>query len=277
MRTMDVFRPTELLRELTGSDLHSALDESRQQDFWVAYQPIVGPDGISDLRGAEALMRWQHPLHGVQVPSTFIPAMERNGKIRNVGEWVLREACVQASLWRKTVPGFEIHVNTSPLQLLDQNFVDAVAVALDAAELPANALNLEITENIFIGNADTMNSCLRGLADLGVRLFIDDFGTGFSSISYIRRMPFSGIKIDRSFIQGLGDDPRDRAMIRWMVNLAQAFRLDVIAEGIETELEASTVQEQGVNKLQGFLYGRALPASDFGRRYTNLRLSTGIK
>jgi EAL domain-containing protein (putative c-di-GMP-specific phosphodiesterase class I) len=273
---MDVFRPTELLRELAGADLHEALDESREQDFWVAYQPIVGPGGISDVRGAEALMRWQHPLHGVQVPSTFIPAMERTGKIRSIGEWVLREACAQASCWRKTNPSFEIHVNTSPLQLLDQGFVDAVATALDAADLPAEALSLEITENIFIGNAETMNSCLRGLADLGVRLFIDDFGTGFSSISYIRRMPFAGIKIDRSFIQGLGDDPRDRAMILWMVNLAEAFRLDVIAEGIETELEASTVCEQGVSKLQGFLYGRALPASEFSYRYASQLLAAGI-
>jgi EAL domain-containing protein (putative c-di-GMP-specific phosphodiesterase class I) len=220
----------------------------------VYYQPIV------DVRtgwigGVEALVRWQHPTRGLLAPAAFIPLAEETGLIHEIGRKVLRQACAQARQWQlelDTVPRLSVSVNLSPRQLTDPTLLADVAAALDAADLAAESLTLEITESAMMHDTETAVMRLEQLKQLGVQLAVDDFGTGYSSLSYLQRFPIDILKIDRSFVSGIDGDAEESALARAIVRLAQTLQLNAVAEGVETESQLDRLREMGCRWAQGY-------------------------
>ena len=224
------------------------------------YQPIVSFDGWR-VTAAEALVRWQHPERGLVLPEDFVPLAEESGLILPLGRWVLVEACRQLAAWRAAGrAGLRVTVNLSPRQFADPDLIDVVADALARAGLPADALWLEITETVLMEEVEATAETLLALKGLGVHLSVDDFGTGYSSLSYLKRFPVDVLKIDRSFIDGLGTDSEDGAIVLAIISLAQALRLDVVAEGVEHFHQLQALHRLGCNAVQGFLLGRPTSA-----------------
>jgi EAL domain-containing protein (putative c-di-GMP-specific phosphodiesterase class I) len=213
--------------------------------------------------GAEALVRWRDPELGEMSPGRFIPVAEETGFIIAIGDWVLTQAVNQCAAWRLRGHVLPVSVNVSALQFQQADFYDRVALALQTARLPANLLELELTETILVGDVQDMTARLQRLHDLGVRLAIDDFGTGYSSLGYLKRFPIDRLKIDRSFIDKLPDDESDAVITRAVIHLARALNLKVIAEGVETDAQRHFLLEAGCDEFQGWLFSPAVPAGDF--------------
>ncbi len=246
----------------TETDLLRAL-QARQ--FVLHFQPTIDL-ASGGVIGAEALIRWQHPERGLIQPGEFIPIAEETGHIVEIGAWVLGEACEWARRWRLTDPGFTVAVNVSGRQLVDEAFLDTVRHALDAHDLPAQALVLEMTESMLIERTDVTISLLHRLKALGVGLAIDDFGTGYSSLSYLGKFPVDTLKIDRSFIDKLGDSGEDKfELTRAIVRLGATMNLTTVAEGIEEEAQLSILRSMGCLNGQGFLFSRPVPGDQFAR------------
>ena len=232
----------------------------RRGEISVAFQPIVD---IADgrLRGAEALMRWTHPLYGAVAPVEFVALAEETGIIRTLGLEVLREATHQAARWReRSAPNFYISVNVSPVQL-DGDFVGSVDEILAATGLDPRALVLEVTESVLVTDFGESVAILQALRDRGTRIAIDDFGTGYASLSYARHLPVDLVKIDRSFTSDLGKD--GPSIVPTVMQLAQTLRASVVAEGIETEDQAELLVGLECTLGQGHLYAPALPEATF--------------
>jgi diguanylate cyclase (GGDEF)-like protein/PAS domain S-box-containing protein len=232
--------------------------------FRLHYQPQLEVDG-GRIVGAEALVRWRDPELGDVSPGEFIPVAEESGFIVAIDEWVLREAVRQAAAWHADGLGLVMSVNLSALQFKQPGFVDRVASVLREFGLPPRWLELELTESILIQDADEAMLKLQALARLGVKLAIDDFGTGYSSLGYLKRFPIGRLKIDRSFVGGLPDAQSDAAIVRAVVDMARALRLDVVAEGVENEAQRRFLQRCGCAHYQGFLAAPALEPSAFER------------
>jgi diguanylate cyclase (GGDEF)-like protein/PAS domain S-box-containing protein len=247
----------------TESDLRRAVDRG---ELRVEYQPVVAvPDGT--VVGAEALVRWQHPERGLILPGEFIPLAEEVGLVMPIGAWVLEESCRQAKAWVDSVPAgtpFTVAVNLSARQLLLPELVDLVVNALERAKLHPLYLRLEITETVLMEDVDFAIERLVGLRDLGVRLAVDDFGTGYSSLTYLRQLPVDLLKIDRSFVEGLGVDPHNSSIVAAVVALAEALGLFALAEGVETRLQVAELKSLGCQFAQGYHYAPALSAAAFG-------------
>jgi len=207
-----------------------------------------------EVIAAEALVRWDHPERGPVEPAEFIPLAEESGLILPLGRWVLGEACRQLADWRAAGrPNLRVTVNLSARQFADPDLIAAVAEALARAQLPPDALWLEITESVLMEEVKATADTLLALKRLGVHLAVDDFGTGYSSLSYLKRFPVDMLKIDRSFIDGLGTDPEDGAIVLAIVSLAQALRLGVVAEGVEYFHQLEVLHRLGCDGVQGFL------------------------
>ncbi len=230
--------------------------------FRLNYQPQVHIASGAVI-GAEALIRWRDAEMGEVSPGRFIPVAEETGFIVAIGDWVMQEAVRQAAVWYGAGMQIPVSVNVSAPQFQQKGFVTKVASALATANLPAEMLELELTESILIGDADSAFLLLRELADLGVRLAIDDFGTGYSSLSYLKRFPIQRLKIDKSFVDKLPDDESDVAISNAVINLGHALKLKVIAEGVETESQRAFLLAAGCDEFQGWLYSKALPPDDF--------------
>jgi diguanylate cyclase (GGDEF)-like protein len=229
-------------------------------DLRLDYQPIVAFDHWKVV-AAEALLRWDHPTRGAVEPAEFIPLAEESGLILPLGRWVLLEACRQLAEWRADGrPELQVTVNLSARQFSDPGLIDVVAEALARADLPAEALWLEITESVLMEEVEATAETLVALKRLGVHLAVDDFGTGYSSLSYLKRFPVDLLKIDRSFIDGLGTDPEDGAIVLAIVSLAQALRLEVVAEGVEHFHQLEALHRLGCDAVQGYLLARPAPA-----------------
>jgi EAL domain-containing protein (putative c-di-GMP-specific phosphodiesterase class I) len=214
--------------------------------------------------GCEALLRWRHAERGAISPAEFIPVAEETGLIVPLGEWVLRQACTVAAGW----PGdLKVAVNMSPVQFANQNIVAVVVNALAASGLAANRLELEITEAVLLQNNQATRTTLHRLRELGVRIAMDDFGTGYSSLSYLRSFPFDKIKIDRSFIADLSDNPDSIAIVRAIINLAKNLGMTTTAEGVETQQQLDTIKALGCIEVQGYLFAPAMRAEDFARLF----------
>jgi diguanylate cyclase (GGDEF)-like protein/PAS domain S-box-containing protein len=230
--------------------------------FRLHYQPQVDLQS-GEVVGAEALIRWRDPELGDVPPIEFIPVAERSGFIVSIGSWVLRQAVQQAAIWRGQGRALLMSINVSALQFQQADFVDSVARALAEVGLEPQWLELELTESILIQDAQEALHRLQALAELGVKLAIDDFGTGYSSLAYLKRFPISRLKIDRSFIQGLPGDESDAGIVRAIANMARALRLELIAEGVETEAQRQFMLQVGCEQYQGFLTSPAIDVVSF--------------
>jgi diguanylate cyclase (GGDEF)-like protein len=247
-------------------ELELALRSAVARDqLWVAYQPIVDLD-TERVVGAEALLRWAHPDRGVIGPEEFIPIAEEIGVILEIGAWVLARSLRQTAEWvqRGVVgPEFFISVNASTSQLRDFRLGELAADLFVETGLAPSRLILEITESVMMERSQQANDVLMALRELGVRLSVDDFGTGFSSLSYLSRYPVTGVKVDRSFIDGLGTVPGDEAIVRAVAALASALKLGVVAEGVETAPQRDILRGMGIRQGQGQLWGRAVDPDRF--------------
>lgn len=241
---------------------HAMRQALAQQRFRLHYQPQVDLHSGA-IVGAEALIRWRDPELGEVAPGIFIPVAEESGFIVAIGEWVLRHAVAQASMWHGAGVAMRVAVNVSALQFRQPGFVDGVAAALAAVDLPARLLELELTESILIQDAEDTLERLHALARLGVHLAIDDFGTGYSSLGYLKRLPIARLKIDRSFVADLPGDASDAGIVSAIVNLGRALDLQVIAEGVETEAQRHFLRQAGCDEYQGFLFAPALDVKSF--------------
>ncbi len=239
----------------TERELRRALE---QQEFRVAYQPIVDLAN-GHMVGVEALIRWEHPERGFLSPADFLPIAEETGLIIPMGTWVLQEALRQLGHWHRTIPasqGLSVSVNLSAAQASCTDLVDIVEDALTTSGVAPSELCLEITESVLLDATTSTTSRLIGVKGLGVRLALDDFGTGYSSLTYLRRFPVDVVKIDRTFVSGLGTDAADNAIVDSVVGLAQSLGLAAVAEGVETQEQVVALQSMGCRFAQGYLYSR---------------------
>ena len=241
-------------------DLRQALE---QRQFRLHYQPKFDAQACQPI-GAEALLRWEHPQHGLLLPDRFIGLAEKTGLIIPIGEWVLIEACRQMRQWLdQGHNGWRMAVNLSAIQFCHAGLVESVARALEQNGLPANCLTLEITETTAMHDADASLTVLQRLSDMGVDLSIDDFGTGYSSLMYLKRLPANELKIDRGFVRDLEQDSDDAAIVSAIVALGQALGLRIVAEGVETDMQQDFLTRLGCDSLQGYLLGQPVPAEQF--------------
>ena len=239
--------------QITVEELRTAIAGDQ---LFLAYQPQMLADG-SSMVGVEALVRWQHPVHGVIPPMQFVPMAEKSGLIKELGAWVLRQACRDGVGW----PELTIGVNVSPFQFRDPELVAFVRGVADTAGLPLNRLEIEITEGAYFDDIERALVELKRLRALGVAIALDDFGTGYASLTYLRRLPFTKIKIDKSFVdecQSIGA----AAIIHAVVEMSRALGLKVTAEGVETDEQWRFLRTTGCHYLQGYLFSRPVPAQE---------------
>jgi diguanylate cyclase (GGDEF)-like protein len=245
-------------------DLRRALAAGQ---FELHYQPIVNL-ATNDISAFEALIRWRHPHKGLIAPSAFIPLAEEIGSIIPIGEWVIRQACITAAAWPSDV---KVTVNLSPAQFRNPGLVQVVVGALAASGLPADRLELEITESILLQDNEATLNTLYQLRELGVMIAMDDFGTGYSSLSYLQSFPFDRIKIDRSFVKDIGDSVGSINIVRAVVAMAKGLGMATTAEGVETQEQRDSVQSEGCTEMQGFLFSKPLPADEIEKLYLERR------
>jgi diguanylate cyclase (GGDEF)-like protein len=253
---MDLF--VQRRREIED-ELRAALAAGDQ--FCIRYQPLYAADA-TELVGVEALLRWNHPQHGIIAPGTFIPIAEESGLIVPIGDWALREACIAATRW-PSIP--RIAINVSPVQFRNLGFAEKVLAVLKETGLEPQRLELEITESVLLGGDELSGNTFKALRAAGVRIALDDFGTGYSSLSYLHKFAVDKIKIDRSFVQSLNSAARSDAIIQAMVDLARAMGVDVTAEGVETTEQRDFLQSIGCNELQGFLLSHPISEAQIDR------------
>jgi diguanylate cyclase (GGDEF)-like protein len=260
-------RARSLHRMETRSALHRALE---RDELRLHYQPLIDL-ATGAWEGVEALIRWQHPTLGLMSPDHFVPEAEETGLIVPIGRWVAEEACRQLAAWRDDVdqglpPGFGMSVNLSAAQLHDPALPEQIRAALDDAGVEPAHLTLEITESMLLDDTEAVIATLNRLRDQGTDLAVDDFGTGFSSLSYLKRLPVSALKVDRTFVAGMHTERADRAIANAVVGLAHDLDLRAIAEGVETDTDLAAVRHLGCDGAQGYLFSPPLPPDTLAAR-----------
>jgi len=250
----------EVLERLTlESSLHTALEK---QQLYLMYQPQIDV-ATEKITCCEALVRWQHPDHGLVPPDKFIGIAENSGMIVPIGEWVLRTACAQAKAWQNgKAQAVPVAVNVSAVQFRQEGFCDMVKTVLQETGLDPYYLELELTESLLLSNEDVMFEVLGELQKMGVKLAIDDFGTGYSSLNYLKRLPVTKLKIDRTFIQDLSEGSDDAAITTAIINMAKCLKLRVTAEGVERAGQLSQLRKYGCDEAQGYFFGQPLSATE---------------
>ena len=262
----ELFDPGLRSRTTRRLDIEIALRRALEEHhFHLEYQPILRLGDGAPV-SVEALIRWDHPERGTVAPAEFVPAAEDTGLIVPIGAWVVEEAIAQAARWRQSLPGAEtlaMAVNLSPRQLADDAFLAVADAALSAHGLAPDALCLEITESAVMDDVDVSLSILRRIAERGISLAVDDFGAGYSSLGRLKSLPVNELKIDRSFVDGLGEDPHDSSIVEAIVSLAHALRLTLCAEGVETERQRAALVTLGCENAQGYLWSKPLRSAEF--------------
>ncbi|MNR01065.1 Phytochrome-like protein cph2 [compost metagenome] len=238
-----------------------------RNELRLCYQPKISLEDYS-LVGAEALIRWHHPTFGDVPREHFIPLAEENGMILQIGDWVLETACRQMAEWHRLYenPG-PLSVNLAGAQLRQPNLLGRIEQLLKDNGLNPGFLQLEITENFIMSQAEEALAVLHQLKQLGVQLAIDDFGTGYSSLSYLKRLPLDILKIDQSFVRGLPDDPHDAAIVRAIIALGRSMPFTVIAEGVETLAQQQFLAAEGCEQIQGYIVSLPLPPDEFAATF----------
>jgi diguanylate cyclase (GGDEF)-like protein len=253
-------RSQSLEHFVLDADLRRAVEN---EELFLHYQPKVNSEGR--MIGVEALLRWQHPQHGVIAPATFIPVAEESGLIIPIGRWVLETACRQSILWQSQgLPAISMAVNLSPKQFTDNELLDFLGRVLRETALPPQLLQLEVTESMVMQNVELAASTMRAISGRGIRLAIDDFGTGYSSMSLMKHLPIDTIKIDRCFVQDLGGSAQDRAISAAIITLGRALDMTVVAEGVETAEQDAILKSYSCDEFQGFLFSRPVSAEQIG-------------
>jgi EAL domain-containing protein (putative c-di-GMP-specific phosphodiesterase class I) len=249
-------------RLLLETQLRHALE---RDELTLCYQPQIHL-ATGRIVGVEALLRWDHPKMGTVPPQIFIPLAEETGLIVGIGEWVLRQACLQHQKWRiQGNPILRIAVNLSSRQFKQENLTEQIIQTLEETVMDPNLLELELTESMLMQDADNATKTLHKLKEMGIQLAIDDFGTGYSSLSYLRRFPIDKLKIDKSFMIDIPINQDDMAIIRAIVALARTLNLTVIAEGVETKQQLAFLKSLRCDEIQGFLFGYPLPAEEISQ------------
>jgi EAL domain-containing protein (putative c-di-GMP-specific phosphodiesterase class I) len=245
-------------------DLDAGLREAVARDqFVLYYQPQIALR-TGQVVGAEALLRWQRPGHGLIGPTEFLARAEENGLIVPINEWVLREACREAKSWHQHgLESVRIGVNLSSIQFYKHNVPLLVAKALGETGLEPWRLDLELTESIVLQNTETVTRDLQQLRALGVGISIDDFGTRYSTLNYVKHFAVDRLKIDQCFIREIASDPSDAAIVRAIVSLGHSLEMEVVAEGVETAEQLALLRAEGCDEVQGFYFGRPMQAEDF--------------
>ena len=248
-------------RMSTVKDLHNALPND---EFVLHYQPIIDLTS-GRIRKAEALIRWQHPEHGLMAPDRFITYAEETRLINKIGDWVYQQALERASHWRQTYdPEFQVCINASPAQFdVTSDHVDRWVEYLQRRELPGNAIAIEITEGLLMENVGKFTKTLLMFRDAGIQVSLDDFGTGYSSLAYLKKFDIDYLKIDRTFVQNLGQDSDDIVLCHAMIAMAHKLGLRVVAEGIETRQQRALLESAGCDYGQGYLFSKPVPVDDF--------------
>jgi predicted signal transduction protein with EAL and GGDEF domain len=256
-------------RELEA-DLRTAL---ASRTFEIYYQPLVNLK-TKRISTCEALLRWPHPSRGMVSPAEFIPVAEEMGLIVELGTRVLHDACVECTKWPQDV---RVAVNLSSIQFRRGNIATVVAAALEASGLPPSRLEVEITESVLLQDTQHTREALQQLRDLGVRISLDDFGTGYSSLSYLHSFPLDKVKIDRSFLQGIGDSERSLTLLCGMARLSKSLGMSVAIEGVETKDQFAVIAgELSIDEVQGFLFSRPKPAAEVRQLLQVTPISIGM-
>jgi EAL domain-containing protein (putative c-di-GMP-specific phosphodiesterase class I) len=248
-------------------DIEQALKSAvANEEFVLHFQPVLNTS-CGQVMSAEALIRWNRPGSGMLGPGSFIEIAETSGLIGPIGEWAIGETCREIRRWIDAGLEFDtINVNVSSVQLRDEHFEQRVDHALAAAGIPAETLTLEVTETALVDHFDEASARLQRLRERGIRILIDDFGTGFASLKYLKMLPIDGIKIDRLFVTELPESNIDQSIVAAVASLAQRSRFKLVAEGVETREQARFLIDQGVTWLQGYLISRPIPATDMRAR-----------
>ena len=262
------------------NDLRHAIINS---EFELYYQPKISVINFQ-IVGMEALVRWHHPLHGLMNPRSFIDLAEEVGLIGDITDWVLAEACSQLARWHAMgLGGLRMSVNVSPQEFQRSDMVERVYLQVNKHNLPEDSLEIEITENILLHDAASVIKKMSSIRALGVRISIDDFGTCYSSLNYLRLIPISTIKIDQSFVRDLSEEHRSSAIVQAIVDIAKGFGLHLVAEGVETSYQMKTLQQLGCDEMQGYLFSRPVPSAEAERLLKNacdrvqMRLGTVVE
>ncbi len=247
-------------RQATEAGLRRALEG---QEFVLHYQPKINLHS-GTIVGVEALIRWQHPERGLLLPAQFVPVAEDCGLILPIGRWVLRETCLQALAWLQAgLPPITVAVNTSALELLNNDFLENIRATLVATGLEPHYLQLELTESVLMRDAESANSVLHALADMGVKLAIDDFGTGYSSLAYLKQFPIDTLKIDQSFVSDVTSNPNDAIIVSTVISMGKSLKQHIIAEGVETPEQYAFLLAQHCDEGQGYYFSRPLESVAF--------------
>jgi diguanylate cyclase (GGDEF)-like protein len=255
----EIARRMELDREL-----RSAIGAN---ELVLYYQPQIDL-ATGEVVGAEALIRWNHPRHGLVMPDSFIPLAEESGLINQVSDWVLEEACRQLQTWSNSGNElFKLAVNVSSKDVQSEGFNDKLSRMLEQYDVKPNRLELEITESTLMENPEELESELNAMREMGLTLAIDDFGSGFSSLNYLKRLPVDVLKIDRMFIRDLEEDENDKAIVAGIIALATSMGLGTVAEGVETEYQYNLLQQLGCNTCQGYYFSKPIPVADFEEKF----------
>ncbi|TAJ80505.1 MAG: EAL domain-containing protein [Gallionellaceae bacterium] len=243
-------------------DLRASL---RLQQLVLHYQMQV--DEAGGIVGAEALIRWQHPRRGMVSPAQFIPLAEEIGIILPIGDWVIEQACAQLKIWEMDplMRKIRLSVNVSPRQLSQPYFVEQVKEAIEKTGIRASQLKLELTESFVLRDVEEAIEKMQELRRIGIRFAMDDFGTGYSSLAYLTRLPLEQLKIDQSFVRDIASDKNSRVMARTIINIANNFGLEVVAEGVETDEQLALLRQFGCHKFQGYFFGKPVPLREFER------------
>lgn len=263
------FREVMVARRAFELELKQAFEHG---EFELFYQPQVSIE-TGKVKGAEALIRWNHPTRGLLSPASFIDVLSEKPSAPQIGAWILRTACRQAALWQVSIPGFRIGVNLFETQFRNGRLPGVVEEILNDTRLPPEALELEIVENVLLRHDDSTLRLLQDLRALGVGLAFDDYGTGFASLSLLKRYPVTRLKIDRSFIRDVTIDPEDAAVVHVVIYLGRSFGMDVIAEGVETVEQLEFLKQQNCAEAQGYLFGKPMPAHEFEATFVTGRKS----
>lgn len=264
-KTVEKFRLQEVLRESVANNCRG---------FALVYQPLVNGE-TQDVYGAETLMRFYLPDGTLVSPMEFIPILEEDGTIRQVGEWLLNKALAQAALWRMENPDFVISVNVSYIQILQEGFREMVTRIVEKSGTPEKQLILELTESCKVSDPNGLRDDFEYFKNMGINMALDDFGTEYSSIALLRKLKPQWIKIDHTFVRSIQDDEMDQAILEYIMNLSKQTRIKVCVEGVENKEILSVVQSYKPELLQGYYYSRPCPAEEFSKKYFTGKDKTG--